>query len=58
MLATLLSSSSSISGLPSDSDEDIVKKQQDVPKPQRLVSIIAGNLQINVEIFVRKLCKE
>jgi hypothetical protein len=51
MLATLFSSSSDISGLPSDSDEDVIQKQQGVPKHQKLVSIIACNFQIDVKIF-------
>jgi hypothetical protein len=54
-MLTLFSSSNDISGLPSDSDEDVIQKQQDVPKPQKLVSIIAGNLQIDVKIFVATL---
>jgi hypothetical protein len=55
VLTVSLSSSSDISGLPSDSDEDIVQKQQDVAKSQRLVSIISGNLQVDIKIFAATL---
>jgi hypothetical protein len=55
VLATLLSSSSDISGLPSDSDEDIVQKQHDVAKSQVLVSIISGILQVDIKIFASAL---
>jgi hypothetical protein len=55
VLAALLSSSSDISGLPSDSDEDIVQKQQVDAKSQRLGSIIYGNLQVDIKIFAAAL---
>ena len=44
-------SSSDISGLLSDSDEDTIQKQeQNVAGPPRLVSVVSSNLQITAAV--------
>jgi hypothetical protein len=55
VLAALHSSSSDISGLPSDSSEDIIERQQDIVKSQRLVNITSGNLKVDIKIFATTL---
>jgi hypothetical protein len=52
----LHSSSSDISVLLSDSDEEIIQKQQDVCKTQGTVSIISGYLQVDIRIFTTAFC--
>jgi hypothetical protein len=55
VVRTLLSPSSYISGLLSDSDEDIIQKKEDVAKPQMLVSNVSDNLQVDIRIFAATL---
>jgi hypothetical protein len=48
--------SSNISGLLSDSDDEIIQMKQDVAKPQSSVSINFGNLQVYIRVFTATPC--